>query len=84
MKWLIRKGAEKVMEEQQRALEAKDAEIEDLTQKVAAIELAHETELEELEEEVNDLIQNRHVPHRGPYNVLCFVDEFARLFGIVT
>ena len=71
------------IERQQRALEAKDAAIESLTQKVAAIELtsqteqaAHTVELEELEEEVDDLIQNRHVPRRGLYdNVLCFVDK---------
>ena len=64
------------IERRQLAIEAKDAEIEELTQRVAAIEFASEAEQAAHTAEVDDLIQNRHVPRRGDYDtVLCFVEK---------
>ena len=65
------------------AIDAERHKVQELTQRVTEIEFASEAEkaahVEELAtrtEEVDDLIQNRHVPRRTGFdNVLCFVDK---------
>ena len=40
---------------------------------------AHQQKILRLEEEIDDLIKNRHVPHRGYFdNVLCFVKNNSK------
>ena len=58
-------------------------EIEDLTGRIQALEFtkeeerqAHQQQISRLNEEIGDLIKNRHVPRRGYFdNVLCFIKK---------
>ena len=60
-----------------------EMEIEDLTNRTQALEFTNEEERQphqhkilRLNEEINDLITNRHVAHRGYFdNLLCFIKE---------
>ena len=55
----------KMKEEHQQAIEEKDNQIQ-----------AHQQKILKLNEEIDDLIKNRHVPRRGYFdNVLCFIKK---------
>ncbi|WP_215897477.1 hypothetical protein, partial [Acinetobacter baumannii] len=54
VKWLTRKGVEKIVEEKQQAIEEKDSVIALLND-----------DLVEREREIADLIAHRHVPRQG-------------------
>ena len=55
-------------EEHQQAIEEKDNQIQ-----------AHQYKILKLDEEIDDLIKNRHVPRRGYFdNVLCFIKKNSK------
>ena len=65
----------KIQEEHQQAITGRDNQIK-------ALEFtseAHQQKILRLNEEINDLIANRHVAHRGCFdNVLCFIKKKSR------
>ena len=75
VKWLTKKGVEKIQEEHQRAITGRDNQMQ-------ALEFAneeHQQEILRLNEEINDLIVNRHVARRGCFdNVLCFIKKNSK------
>ena len=75
VKWLTKKGTEKLQEEHQKAITGHDNQIQ-------ALELAnekHQQKMLRLNEEIDDLIKNRQVPCRGYFdNVLCFIEKSSK------
>ena len=75
VKWLTKKGIEKIQEEHQQAITGRENQI----QALEATYEAYQQKILRLNEEIDDLIKNRHVPHRGYfYNVLCFIKKNSR------
>ena len=70
VKWLTKKGIEKIQEEHQQAISGRDNQIK-------ALEFTnekHQQKILRLNKETDDLIANRHVARRGCFdNVLCFI-----------
>ena len=65
VKWLTKKGVEKITEEHQQAIEEKDNQVQ-----------SHQQKIFRLNEEIDDLMKNRHVACRGCFdNVLCFIKK---------
>ena len=65
VKWLTKKGVEKIQEEHKQAITDRDNQTQ-----------THQHKISKLNEEINDLIKNRHVAHRGSFdNVLCFIKK---------
>ena len=54
VKWLTKKGIEKIQEEHQQVIEEKDSQIQ-----------THQQKILKLNEEIDDPIKNRHVGRRG-------------------
>ena len=90
VEWLTRKGVEKVAKEHQKAIEEKDTLLSDdlVIEQEHPRQLeytniglqgeirAKNQEIWRRQEEVQDLIANRHVPQRHPIdNILCFVEK---------
>ena len=87
VKWLIKKGVEKIQEDYEQAIIGRDNQIQALEfmneeerqahqQQILRLNEEHQQSLEEKEHEINDLIANRHVAHRGCFdNVLCFIKK---------
>ena len=75
VKWLTKKGVEKIQEEHQQAITGRDNQIQ-------ALEFAneeHQQEILRLNEEINDLIADRHVARRGCFdNVLRFIKKNSK------
>ena len=72
IKWLTKKGVEKIEEDHQQAIIGRDNQIQ-------ALEFTneeHQQEILMLNEEIDDLIANRHVSRCGCFdNVLCFIKK---------
>ena len=75
VKWFTKKGEEKMQEEHQQAITGRENQIQ-------ALEFAneeHQQEILRLNEEIDDLITNRHVARRGCFdNVLCFIKKNSK------
>ena len=75
VKWLTKKGIEKIQEEYQQA-------ITDCDNQIQALESTNEKNqhnILRLNEEINDLIKNRHVARCGCFdNVLCFIKKNSK------
>ena len=68
VKWLTKKGIEKIKEEHQQVIEEKDSQIQ-----------IHQQKILKLNEEIDDPIKNRHVARRGCFdNVLCFIKKNSK------
>ena len=75
VKWITEKDIEKIQEEHQQAITGRENQI----QALEATYEAYQQKILRLNEEIDDLIKNRHVPHRGYfYNVLCFIKKNSR------
>ena len=75
VKWLTKKGKEKVQEEHQQPITVRDNQI----QALEATNEAHLQKILRLNEEIDDLIKNRHVARRGYFdNVLCFIKKNSK------
>ena len=75
VKWLTKKGIEKIQEEHQQAITGRENQI----QALEATYEAYQQKILRLNEEIDDLIKNRHVPHRGCFdNVLCFIKKNSK------
>ena len=75
VKWLTKKGKEKVQEEHQQPITVRDNQI----QALEATNEAHLQKILRLNEEIDDLIKNRHVARRGWFdNVLCFIKKNSK------
>ena len=71
VKWLTKKGVEKIQGEHQQAITGRDNQIQ-------ALEFRNEKhhKILKLNKEIDDLIKNRHVARRGSFdNVLCFIKK---------
>ena len=72
VKWLTKKGMEKIQEEHQQAIKGRDNQIQ-------ALELTnekHQQKILRLHEDIDVLIKNRFVARRGYFdNVLCFIKK---------
>ena len=76
VKWLTKKGIEKIQEEHQQATTDCDNQIQALEFPKKEEYQALQQEILRLDEEINDLIANRHVARRGCFdNVLCFIKK---------
>ena len=66
----------KIQEDYQKAIEEKDAELAHRDNQIKALEFTYQQEVLMLNEEIDDLIANRHVARRGWFgNVLCFIKK---------
>ena len=75
VKWLTKKGKEKVQEEHQQPITVRDNQI----QALEATNEAHLQKILRLNEEIDDLIKNRHVARRGYFdNVLWFIKKNSK------
>ena len=71
-KWLTKKGIEKMQEEHQQAITGRDNQIKSLE----STNEKHQKKILRLNKEIEDLVGNRHVAHRGCFdNVLCFIKK---------
>ena len=61
VKWLTKKGVEKIKEEHQQAITGRDNQIQALEFRNEE----HQQEILRLNEDIDDLIGNRHVARRG-------------------
>ena len=72
VKWLTKKGIEKIQEDHQQAITGRDNQIQ-------ALELTnekHQQKILRLNEEIDDLIKNSLVARRGYFdNALCFIKK---------
>ena len=75
IKWLTKKGVENIQEEHQQAITGHDNQIQ-------ALEFTneeHQQKILRVNEEINDLIADRHVARRGCFdNVLCFIKKNSK------
>ena len=72
VKWLTKKGIEKIQKEHQQVITGRDNQI----QALEATNEAHQQKMLRLNEEIDDLIKNRQVARRGYFdNVLCFIKK---------
>ena len=75
VKWLTKKGIEKIQEEHQQAISGRDNQIK-------ALEFTnekHQQKILRLNKEMDDLTAHRHVARRGCIdNVLCFIKKNSR------
>ena len=75
VKWLNKRGIEKIQEEHQQAITGCDNQIE-------ALEVTneeHQQEILRFNEEINDLKANMHVANRGCFdNLLCFIKSNSK------
>ena len=75
VKWLTKKGIEKIQEEHQQAITGRENQIK-------AFEFRneeHQQKILRLNKEIDDLIANRHVTRRGCFaNVLCFLKKNSK------
>ena len=68
VKWLTKKGIEKIKEEHQQAIEEKDNQIQ-----------THQQKILRLNEEIDGLIKNRHIARCGCFdNVLCLIKKNSK------
>ena len=68
VKWLTKKGIEKIKEEHQQAIEEKDHQIQ-----------THQQKILRLNEEIDGLIKNRHIARCGCFdNVLCLIKKNSK------
>ena len=75
VKWLTKKVVEKIQEEHQQAIEEKDNQI----QALEFTNKEHQQKILRFNKEIDDLIKNRHVAHRGYFdNVLCFIKKNSK------
>ena len=75
VKWLTKKGIEKIQKEHQQVITGRDNQI----QALEATNEAHKQKILRLNEEIDDLIKNRHVARRGCFdNVLCFIKKNSK------
>ena len=81
-KWLTRKDVEKIQEEDQQAIEEKDATIAHRDNQIQALEFTneeHQQKILRLNKGIDDLIRNRHVARRGCFdNVLWFIKKNSK------
>ena len=75
VKWLTKKGIEKIQEDHQQAITGRDNQIQ-------ALELTnekHQQKILRLNEEIDDLIKNSLVARRGYFdNALCFIKKNSK------
>ena len=72
VKWLTKKGVEKIKEKDQQAIVGRDNQIQSLEY----TNEKHQQKILRINEEINDLIANRHVARCGCFdNVLCFIKK---------
>ena len=72
VKWLTKKGVEKIKEEHQQAITGRDNQIQALEFRNEE----HQQEILRLNENIDDLIANRHIVRRGCFeNMLCFIKK---------
>ena len=72
VKWLTKKGVERIQEEHQQAIKGPDNQI----QALEFTNEAHQQEILRLNEEINDLIANRHIACCECFgNVLCLIKK---------
>ena len=72
VKWITKKGIEKIQEEHQQAITGCDNQI----QALKATNEKHQKKNLKLNEEIDDLTKNRDVPRRGHFgNVLYFIKK---------
>ena len=70
-----RQLTDKIKKEHQQVIEVKDNQI----QALQTTNEAHQQKILRLNEEMDDLIKNRHVPRRGYFdNVLCFIKQNSK------
>ena len=75
VKWLTKKGIEKIQEGHQQGITGRDNQIQTLE----ATNEAHQRNILRLNKETDDLIKNRHVARRGYFdNVLCFIKNKSK------
>ena len=75
VKWITKKGIEKIQEEHQQAITGRENQI----QALEATNEAYQQKILRLNDEIDDLIKNRHVPHRRYfYHVLCLIKKNSR------
>ena len=88
VKWLIKKSIEKIQEEHQQGIEEKETELVHRDNQIQALEFkneAYQQKILRLNEEIDDLIGNRHVTHRACFdNVLCSSKIIAKKFTHIT
>ena len=83
IKWLTKKGIEKIQEEHQQAITGRDNQIKALEftngkhqQKILRLNEEHQQSMKKKEQEIDDLIKNRQLPCRGYFeNVLHFIKK---------
>ena len=82
VKWLIKKSIEKIQEEHQQGIEEKETELVHRDNQIQALEFkneAYQQKILRLNEEIDDLIGNRHAAHRACFdNVLCFIKNNSK------
>ena len=72
VKWITEKDIEKIQEEHQQAITGRENQI----QALEATHEAYQQKILRLNEEIDDLIKNRHVPRHGYFdNMLCFIKK---------
>ena len=72
VKWLTKKGVEKIQKEHQQAITGRDNQIQTLEFRNEK----HQQEILRLNEEIDDPIARRHIARRGCFdNVLCFIKK---------
>ena len=79
-RWLARKGVEKIQEEHQLAIEEKDHQhqlaIENIDREHQQVVEEKDHEIEICQNQIVDLIENRHVPRIGKHdNILCAIQK---------
>ena len=75
VKWLTKKGVEKIKEEHQQAITGRDNQIQALEFRNEE----HQQEILRLNENIDDLIANRHIVRRGCFeNMLCFIKKNSK------
>ena len=74
-KWIVKKGVERIQEEDQLAIIDHNNQIKALDFKNEE----HQQYILRLNEEIDDLVANRNVAHRGCFdNVLCFIKKNSK------
>ena len=79
VKWLAKKAVEKTQEEHQPAITDRDNQIQALEFRNEKEHQGHQLKVLRLNEEIDDLIANRHGARRGCFDkVLCFIKKNSK------
>ena len=74
VKWLTKKGVEKIQEVHQQAITGYDNQIQALESKNEK----HHHKILRINEEIDDLIKNRQVACHGCFDMLCFIKKNSK------